>query len=212
MMQNKLLLSLTASCLILSACTSTMDVNDSKGRATVYEDTSKVGKVAGVGIESQDITSMTDKMMRDMLSNRLLVGQAKSPRVIIDAEYFYNESSSRINKNMITDRLRVNLNRAANGRMVFVGRHYSNMVEKERQLKRTGVTDAGTIRKTKATAGGDYRLGGRITSQDALSQKTGAVSRFTQITFEMIDLEYGTIIWSGIYDFKKSAQDDILYR
>ncbi|MFK5986571.1 MAG: penicillin-binding protein activator LpoB [Pseudomonadota bacterium] len=211
-MQNKLLLSLTASCLVLSACTSTMEVNDSKGRATVYEDTSRVGKVAGVGIESQDILSMTDKMIRDMLTNPLLVKQSKPPRVIIDSEYFYNESSSRLNKNMITDRLRVNLNRAANGRMVFVGRHYSNMVEKERQLKRSGVTDAGTIRKTKASAGGDYRLGGRITSQDAYSPKTGAVSRFTQITFEMIDLEYGTIIWSGIYDYKKSAQDDILYR
>lgn len=211
-MQYKSLLSLTASCLFLSACTSTMEVNDSKGRATVYEDTSRVGKVAGVGIESQDITSMTDKMMRDMLTNPLLVRQSKPPRVIVDSEYFYNESSSRINKNMITDRLRVNLNRAANGKMVFVGRHYSNMVEKERQLKRTGVTDAGTIRKTKATAGGDYRLGGRITSQDALSPKSGQVSRFTQITFEMVDLEYGTIIWSGIYDYKKSAQDDILYR
>ncbi|MFK5892128.1 MAG: penicillin-binding protein activator LpoB [Pseudomonadota bacterium] len=211
-MQYKLLFLLSASILFLSACTSTMEVNDTKGRATVYEDTSRVGKVAGVGIESQDVTSMTDKMMRDMLTNPLLVRQNKAPRVIIDSEYFYNESSSRINKNMITDRLRVNLNRAANGKMVFVGRHYSNMVEKERQLKRTGITDAGTIRKTRATAGGDYRLGGRITSQDAISPKSGMVSRFTQITFEMIDLEYGTIIWSGIYDYKKSAKDDILYR
>ena len=211
-MQKKLLLLIVSPFFGLSACTSTMDINDSKGRATVYEDTSRVGKVAGVGIESQDITSMTDKMMRDMLTNPLLVRQAKPPRVIIDSEYFYNESSSRINKNMITDRLRVGLNRASNGKMVFVGRHYSNMVEKERQLKRSGVTDAGTIRKTKATAGGDYRLGGRITSQDAFNPKSGMVSRFTQITFEMIDLEYGTIIWSGIYDYKKAAQDNILYR
>jgi hypothetical protein len=25
-------------------------------------------------------------------------------------------------------------------------------------------------------------------------------------------LEYGTIVWSGLYDFKKTAQDDIIYR
>jgi PBP1b-binding outer membrane lipoprotein LpoB len=209
---NKKLLLAMASYLVLSACSSTMEINDTKGRATVYEDTSRVGKVAGVGIESQDITSMTDKMMRDMLTNPLLVRQERPPRVIIDSEYFYNESSSRVNVNMITDRLRVSLNRAANGKMMFVGRHYSNMVEKERELKRSGVTDAGTIRKTKATAGGDYRLGGRITSQDALNPNSGMVSRFTQITFEMIDLEYGSIIWSGIYDYKKAAQDNIIYR
>lgn len=155
---------------------------------------------------------MTDKMMRDMLANPVLAGRAPPPRVIIDSQHFTNESSSRINKNMITDRLRIELSRAANGRMVFVGREHAAVVEDERQLKRSGVVDGGTIRKTKATAGADYRLVGRITSSDAVVPGTGVVSRYQQISFELVDLEYGTMVWGGMYEFKKSAQDDVIYR
>lgn len=187
-------------------------VNNTAGRATVYEDPGTSGRVQGIGLESQDLVSMTDRMMRDMMQNPQLAGRSPSPRIIIDSEYFRNESSSRINKNSITDRLRVELNRAANGRMVFVGRHYSDMVESERDLKRSGVTDAGTIRQTQATAGADFRLGGRITSLDAMDTRSGESSRYHQVIFEMVDLEYGTIVWSGIYEMRKSAQDDIIYR
>ena len=155
---------------------------------------------------------MTDQMVRDMLASPAFANRSAPPRIIIDSEFFRNESSSRINKNMITDRMRVYLNRAAGGRMVFVGRHYSDMVEKERALKRSGQVDAGTIRHTKATAGADFRLGGRITSLDAVSKSSGATSRYHEITFEMVDLEYDTIVWSNIYEFRKAAQDDVIYR
>jgi hypothetical protein len=47
---------------------------------------------------------------------------------------------------------------------------------------------------------------------DAASTKNGTVSRYHQITFELIDLEYGNIAWSGLYEFKKEAQDDVVYR
>jgi PBP1b-binding outer membrane lipoprotein LpoB len=179
----------------------------------VYQDVStQSATVAGVGVESQDVVSMTDKMIRDILANPQIAGRSTPARIIIDSAYFSNDSSSRLNKNAITDRLRVELNRAANGRLVFVARHYGDMVQNERDAKRSGQTDAGTIRSTKATAGGDFRLGGRITSMDAASTTSGNVSRYHQITFELIDLEYGTIAWSGLYEFKKEARDDVIYR
>ncbi|GJL80060.1 MAG: hypothetical protein NPINA01_30490 [Nitrospinaceae bacterium] len=194
-------------------------VDSSPGRPTVYEDVNSPGQVAGIGLESQDLASMTDAMVGDMLATPVLANRKISPRIIIDSEYFRNESSTRINKNIITDRLRVNLNRASQGRMVFVGRHYSDMVEKERELKRTKqgaegatVVDAGTLEKTKSTYGGDFRLGGRITTLDAVNTVSGLASRTHQIIYEMVDLETGEIVWSGIYDFKKTARDDIIYR
>jgi len=199
---------------LVGCATHDTKVDNSAGRATVYNAPGTVGPVQGVGIESQDIVSMSDRMMRSMLANPMLVqrGSKGSPRIIVDAEYFKNESSSRINKNIITDRLRIGLNQAANGRMLFVARHLSSMVEKERALKRKGKVDGGTIRKTRATAGADFRLGGRITSLDAIDKQTHLKSRFHQITFEMVDLEYGTVVWSGIYEFKKSSQANIMYR
>ncbi len=201
-----------AATMLVAACGSPTRVSNTAGRATVYEDPGTSGRVQGIGLESQDIVSMTDRMMRDMLANPVLANRQVPARIIVDSEYFRNESSSRINKNTITDRLRIELNRAANGRMVFVARHYSDMIESERALKRSGSVDSGTIRQTQATAGADFRLGGRITSLDAMDTGSGDASRYHQISFEMIDLEYGTIVWSGMYEMRKSAQDDIIYR
>lgn len=213
MNQVKLITILSFTLVFLSGCKNTQTIDNSAGRTTVYEDvSSRSSQVSGIGVESQDIVSMTDQMMRDMLQNPTLMNGSVAPRVIIDSEYMVNESTSRINKNMLTDRMRINLNRASNGRLVFVGRHFSNMVDKERELKRSGIVDGGTIRTTQATAGADFRIGGRITSLDSLDTNTQLKSRYHQITFEMLDLELGTIVWSGIYEFKKTAQDDIIYR
>lgn len=176
-------------------------------------DPSSRGPVSGVGIESQDIISMTDRMVRDMLSNPQLAGRQTAPRVIVDDQYFTNESSQRLNKRLITDRLRVNLNRASNGRMVFIGREYAAMVAEERELKRDGTTDVGTTGLTRAQAGADFRLTGRIASEDAAAQDgSGRIQRFNQITFEMVDLENGVIVWSNIYDFSRVAADSVMYR
>jgi PBP1b-binding outer membrane lipoprotein LpoB len=201
-----------AAVLALTGC-ATSNLDNSAGRRVVYQDVGTTSnQVAGVGMEAQDIVSSTDKMVRDILSNPAIAGRSTPPRIIIDSEYFANDSSSRVNKNLITDRLRIELNRAAQGRLVFVARHYGDMVSKEREAKRSGETDRGTIRSTKAKAGADFRLGGRITSLDANSARTGTLSRYHQISFELIDLEYETIAWSGMFEFKKEAQDDVLYR
>ena len=199
--------------LALAGCaTTTYPVVNAPGTPTTYQDPGTRGPVSGIGIEANDIVSMTDRMIRDMLTSPILAGASTPPRVIIDAEYFVNESSSRLNKNSITDRLRVSLTRSSQGRMVFVGRQYADMVAKEREVKRQGATDAGTNPLAKAQLGGDYRLGGRITSLDARSPGTGQMSRYNQIIFEMVDLETSQIVWSGIYEFLKTAQDDVIYR
>ena len=182
------------------------------GVSSMEVDPSRKGPVSGVGMEQQDIAAMTDNMMRDMLAEPIFADTGKRPRVIIDSEYFVNESSQAINRNMITQRLMTNLNRAARQKMQFVNRQNSAMVEKERQLKRSGSTDVGTTGLTKAQMGADYRLSGKITSLDSRNVKTGMVQRFTQIFFEMTDLESAEIVWSGMYEFSRAAADDVIYR
>ena len=195
--------------LAITGCSST---STGEAKNTIYTDPSVEVEGSGVGIESQDIVGVTKKMMKDMLANPMIAGRKHAPRVIVDSQYITNESSSRtVNKNLLTDRLRVELTREAAGQMIFVGREYVAMVEKERELKRAGVTDAGTIRTTQATAGADYRLVGRISSLDSLKTSNQVASRYHQIVFEMVDLELGTIVWNGIYEFKKVAKDDVVY-
>lgn len=198
----------------LVGCASVYDVRpmNQPGRPTAYNDPASPGPIQGVGIESQDIVSMTDKMMRDMMANLTLAGRATPPRVVVDSKYFRNESSSIINKNMITDLLRTGLTRAANGRMIFLGREYADMTENERALEQEGVVTGGTQGSTQKALGWDYRLGGRIASLDSVDVWTGLTSRYHQITFEMVERGTGVIVWNGTYQFKKTAQDDILYR
>nr|WP_255590016.1 penicillin-binding protein activator LpoB [Marinicella sp. NBU2979] len=155
---------------------------------------------------------MTEQMMRSIISSGILNNRSRPPRIIMDAAYFENQSSQPINKNLIVDRLRTGLIRASQGRMMFVARQNIAMVEKERQLKRDGQVDQGTAGMTQATAGGDYRLTGSIKSLDARDRNTGAIQRYSQITFELIDLEYGTIVWADDFEFSKFAQDDAIYR
>ena len=77
-------------------------------------------------------------------ANPVLGNAAQPPRVIVDAPDFENQSSQRLNKNILADRLATRLQIAANGRILFVNRDHADMVTKERLLKREGVTDIGT--------------------------------------------------------------------
>lgn len=170
------------------------------------------GPVSGVGIDAHDIVSMTDQMMRDMLANPTLAKRRTPPRVVIDSAYFKNTGSQPINRDLITNRLRVELNRAADGRMIFLTRTNLGMVQQERDLKRSGATDVGTTGMTQALAGADYRLTGEIATLDERDVRTGMIQRYNQITFEMVDLESGQIVWSGQYEFERAADDDVMYR
>ena len=211
MIKNTTLLTLMA--LIFVGCsTYTTRVDTGSGRPTKYEDPGSPGRINGTGIEAQDIVSATDQMMREMLANPAVFGRSAIPRIVIDAKYFRNESSQIINKNLLTDRLRTELMRAASGRMTFLAREAADMTEEERALEKEGVITGGTQGQTKPALGYDFRLGGRIASLDAVDTQTGRKSRNFQITFELVERGSGVIVWSGAYEFRKTAQDDILYR
>jgi penicillin-binding protein activator len=204
------LAALLLSC-VLTGCVTT-GVPNAAGVPPMQVDPSVPGPVSGVGIEGHDIVSMTDQMMRDMLTEPALAGRPKPPRIVIDSNYFKNSGSQAINRDIITNRLRVNLNRASQGRMTFVTRTDLTMVTQERELKRDGTTDSGTTGLTQAMAGADYRLRGEIATLDQRSAKTGMIQRYNQITFEMVDVESGQIVWSGQYEFERAAADDVMYR
>ena len=204
------LVALFATLCLAAGCAT--NVPNANGQAAIDLDPGTKGPVSGVGIESQDVVAMTDRMMRDMLSSPALAGRATPPRVIIDAEEFKNSGSQIINKNTIVNRLRVALNRSAQGRMTFVGRNYARAVDDERDLKRSGKTDVGTTGLSKAVLGVDYRLGGEITSLDSRSGKSGMQQRYSQIVFEMFDAETQELVWTGMYELSRAAADDVVYR
>jgi PBP1b-binding outer membrane lipoprotein LpoB len=177
-----------------------------------YEPVDQPGALARQGVESQDIEAMADEMVRDLLATPQLMNRAKPPLIVVDSEFFENRSSQRLDKNLVTDRLRVKLNRASGGRLVFLGRHQAEMVQQEAKLEQTGNVTAGSYGPTSKVLGWDYRLGGRIMNQDAVQTATAIKSSYFQITFELIERGTSIMIWTNQYVFKKTAQDDVVYR
>jgi len=211
-MKRICLLFVVVAVFFVSGCTTMVSkVDDSAGRATLYDDPSTSGGVQGIGIESQDIVAMTDQMARDMVTIPEIMNRKTPPRVILDSKYFVNESTNRVNKNMITRKLKTGLSRATKGKLIIVGREFAKMVEDERELKREGAVDTATTGMAKKTMGADYRLTGSITSQEGVRQ-TGDTSRYTVIFFTLVDLETSAEIWNNEYQFKKTARDDVIYR
>ncbi len=184
-----------------------------RGQPAVELDPNSVGTVSGTGIEMRDIIGMADRIVRDLLQRPDIANAPKPPRIILEGSRIANKSSQRLDTDMLSDQLRSQLLRAAAGRMRFLSRENIQDVMAERELKREGQTDVGTSGMTRAPAGADYRLVGRITSQDARNNTTGAQQRAMQVVFELIDLETSeTVYISEPYVIVRAQRDDVIYR
>lgn len=171
------------------------------------------GAISGIGVESRDIDAMADRVVRELMSRPDFIASPQPPRIVVDSAAFYNDSSQRIDRNMITDALRASLNRAATGRIRFISRETMTFIMQERELKRTGVADVGTRGMTEGVAGLDFRLIGRMTSLDNRDGRSGLTQRRTQIVFELVDMETGEIPWTGQpYVILRASGDDVVYR
>lgn len=194
---------LGAAALLVSGCQTTSVNNTKSQSATRYVAFDQAQSQGINGIESQDIVSMTDKMVRDMLSYPIFANSSPVAVVIVDDKYFVNDSTQRLNKKLIVDRLRTELFRAAKGRIRFIARHASDMFEQEQQIRTAGVV-GGTAQKQAEVS---YRLTGSFKNQ-AVNVGRGQVQNYVQTSFEMVDLNTGELVWTNIYEFKKSGVEE----
>ncbi len=183
------------------------------GHAAVDIDPSSRGAVSGTGLEMRDIIGMSDRLVRDLLARTDIIGTGKPPRVIVDSSRLINKSSQRLDTDMISDQLRAQMMRAAQGRMRFLSREAMEDVANERELKRKGQVDVATRGMTHAVAGSDFKLTGRITSLDSRNNNTGMTQRSMQVIFELIDLESSESVYiSEPFVIQRAQSDDVVYR
>jgi PBP1b-binding outer membrane lipoprotein LpoB len=210
----KLLLTLCCAATLLAGCVTNDSVYENrKAKPTVYRDIESRSAAGGIGLEARDITSVTDELFRDLISSGMFNQRKTPPRILIDSKHLINQSSARIDKDVLTDTLRTRLVRASLGKIYFVSRESIGIVEKERKLKRDGVVDTGSRSLAKATAGVDFFLRGRISSLDQVNSSTGVHDRAYSMSFELVDMEQGIIAYAmGPYQFAKFGNDDVIYR
>lgn len=185
--------------------------NRPAGDPTVVDPASQ--PLPGCGIDSKEMRAAADRMARSIMSTPDVVRTTGVPRIVLDERYFRNESTQIIDKALFTDYLRVDLQRAANGRFVVLGRNYDDMVEAERKSETAGEVTTGAVAKTSGKRlGWDYRLGGAIRSITKVVPGSAARSSYFLITFELVERGSGRIVWSDRYEFKKIAITPVIYR
>ncbi len=168
-----------------------------------YVDPSAQGAIAGLGIESQDLLTATDKMTRKILETpQLQAHQGKIPTIgILPVE---NRTRFAIDKEIFTTRMKALLNEKAHGQLRFVARDRIDSIKKERELKKD-VTDS-----QRKLSGVDYFLTGELSSLSTATQQ--GKSDYLLFTFRLIDAETSEEIWESFHELKKEGIEDAVYQ
>lgn len=191
-----------AGTLLISGCAS----DQPQASQPRYVDPTAQGQVAGTGIESQDLITATDKMVRKILETpRLQASKGETPVIaLLPVE---NRTRFPIDKEIFNTRIKALLNEKANGQLIFVARDRMDAVRKEKELKEQGQVTSGTRRKA---YGADYFLTGELSGLST-SSETGK-SDYLLFTFRLIDTETSQEIWEGYHELKKEGSEDVIYR
>jgi penicillin-binding protein activator len=200
----KFFLSLVVPALFLVGCATDEPVV--KSTSPAYVDPTAQGSVAGMGIESQDLITATDKMVRKLLETPALQAR-KGKTPIIGLLPVENRTRFAIDNNIFTTRMKALLNEKANGQLRFVARDRMEDIKAEKELKKTGEVDGKTARKL---SGVDYFLTGELSSLSTATQ--AGKSDYMLFTFRLIDAETSEEVWESFHELKKEGTEDAIYR
>jgi hypothetical protein len=167
------------------------------------------GFVAGTGVESQDLVTVTDKMARSILGIPQIARAQQAPSIVLDP--VVNNTRFPINKDMFLTRIRVMLNSKAAGQVSFLDREMMKTLERERELKRSGqVTASADPRGPSEFGGADYFLTGKL---EGLTTRTSqGTSDYILYTFRLTDARTSRIVWEDAAEIKKQGLEDAAYR
>ncbi|MSU41210.1 MAG: penicillin-binding protein activator LpoB [Pedosphaera sp.] len=166
------------------------------------------GFVAGLGIESQDLVVVAEKMARGVLGVEHIANAKGKPNIVLVP--VINKTRFNIDKDIFLTRIRVALNANARGRVNFLARNRIDALEQERNLKLGGQVTGGEKVQANEFKGADYILTGTLESISSRG-KTGA-SDYILYTFQLLDPRTSDIIWEGFHEIKKQGKDDVTYQ
>ncbi|MDC0219205.1 penicillin-binding protein activator LpoB [Verrucomicrobia bacterium] len=193
----------------LSAVTGcSTNVNSTHGPSVTELRPGERGFVAGLGIESQDLITISEKMARGILGADPISNAEGKPVVVL--EPINNDTRFPIDKDIFLARIRVALSKNASGKISFVAREHMDKLEKERDLKISGQVTGGEKITGNKFKGADFILTGAF---KAISSRGAAgASDYVLYTFQLIDPNTSDIVWEDFHEIKKQGKDDVTYR
>jgi len=187
------------------ACT---NINSPNGPSVTELRPGERGFVAGLGVESQDLVTISEKMARGILGAEPIANAKGKPVIVL--EPINNGTRFPIDKDIFLTRIRVALSGNAQGKIQFVAREHIEKLEAERDRKLAGQVTGGEKIKGNQFKGADFILTG---SFKAISSRGNAgASDYILYTFQLINPDNSDIVWEGFHEIKKQGKDDVTYR
>jgi PBP1b-binding outer membrane lipoprotein LpoB len=203
-----LLVGFSASTAFLAGCATDAGVRNPSGVPVTEMRPDERGFVAGTGIESQDLVSVTDKMARSILGIPQIARAQTAPSIVL--EPVVNNTRFPINKDAFLTRIRVMLNSKAAGHVSFLDREMMKTLERERELKRTGQVTASADPNVVEFGGADYFLTGKL--EGSTTKASTGISDYVLYTFRLTDARTSRIVWEDFAEIKKQGLEDAAYR
>jgi PBP1b-binding outer membrane lipoprotein LpoB len=191
-----------------SGCATTEGVKNPSGVPVTEMRPDERGFVAGTGIESQDLVTVTDRMARSILGIPQIARAQVPPSVVL--EPVVNNTRFPINKDIFLTRIRTQLNSKSAGQVSFLDREMMKTLQRERELKRTGQVTASADPNVVEFGGADYFLTGKL---DGMTTRTSAgTSDYVLYSFRLTDARTSRIVWEDSAEIKKQGLEDAAYR
>lgn len=161
--------------------------------------------LGGTGIESTDILTVSRKMAISILEVPEIMNAKGTPRIALLP--VKNNTRFIINKDIFTQKIRIELNKNANGKVRFLARDRMDDILKEREAKRKNLV---TASKEGDLLGVDFYLTGELTGlSKAVSSSR---SDYVLMSFQLIDAENSDIIWEDSYEIKRVGEAGVAYQ
>ena len=200
--------SFAAGSAFFAGCETTQGVRNPSGVPVTEMRPDERGFVAGTGVESQDLVSVTDKMARSIIGIPQILRAQVKPVIVIDP--VVNDTRFPINKDLFTDRIRIELNKHAIDRVTFLARDRMKALERERALKQSGQVTASADPNVTEFRGADYFLTGKL---GGLTTRTSqGTSDYILYSFQLINARTSEIVWEDSSEIKKQGLEDAAYR
>lgn len=161
--------------------------------------------LGGTGIESTDLLTVARKMAISILEVPEIMNAKGTPRIALLP--VKNSTRFIINKDIFTQKIRMELNKNATGKVRFLARDRMDDILKEREAKRKNLV---TASKEGDLYGVDFYLTGELTGlSKAVSNNR---SDYILMAFQLIDAETSDIIWEDSYEIKRVGESGVAYQ
>jgi PBP1b-binding outer membrane lipoprotein LpoB len=159
----------------------------------------------GTGITSQDFRSISQRMARSLVQLPQIQNATTPPKIAFSQ--VINNSNDYIDGDAFLRKMRTELVKNAEGRMVFLDRAIIDEIERENRDKARGKR---TASGEQIPLGADFFLTGAI---DSIDRVAGAGrTQYLRLSFRLTDAGTAAVVWEDEYEIKKHSTTGVMYR